>query len=155
MFSDETTISRVGSYGRKYYYKRPQDKVIRPHHIKPTKQGGGGKMMIWGCITYNGLGDLSWLPKKYDSGIYITVLRDYVFNSRDYYKIYPAKFIFQQDNAKIHTSKSTKDYIKRSKIPIMEWLANSPDLNPIESIWGYLKKKLDENPEKPKNLKDL
>jgi hypothetical protein len=48
-------------------------------------------------------------------------------------------FIFQQHNAKIHTAKIAKDYIKKSKIPLMDWPANSPDLNPMETIEAYLK----------------
>jgi transposase len=155
MFSDETIISRIGSYGKKYYYKRPGDKTRRPHHIKKTMQGGGGKMMIWGCITYFGLGDACWIPYRLDSVSYVEVLKDYVFTSRDYYGINNSKFLFQQDNATCHTSKTTMDYIKKSKIPLIVWPANSPDLNLIENVWSHLKMKLDQYPEEPRNIDEL
>lgn len=155
MFSDETIISRIGSYGRKYYFKKKGDTSVRPHHIKKTKQGGGGKMMVWGCITYFGRGDACWIPGKMNSVSYVEVLKDYVFASCDYYGIDRAKFIFQQDNAKIHTSKLTFDYIKKSNIPVMVWPPNSPDLNPMETVWSYLKLKLDRYSTEPRNIDDL
>ena len=34
MFSDETLFYRIGSSGRGFYYKRPEDKSIKEHHIK-------------------------------------------------------------------------------------------------------------------------
>lgn len=51
------------------------------------------------------------------------------------------------DNASSHTSKTVKNYLKNQsqENPIV-WLSNippySPELNPIEQVWGYLKKKL-------------
>lgn len=155
MFSDETIISRIGSYGRKFYYKRPGDKNLRPHHVKKTKQGGGGKMMIWGCITCYGPGDACWFQDKVDAVTYVDVLKDYVFGSRDYHSMDPTNFVFQQDNARIHTAKITMDYIKKSNIPVMIWPVNSPDLNPIETVWAYLKKQLDLYRNKPKNMNEL
>ncbi|GBC48705.2 transposable element tc3 transposase, putative [Rhizophagus irregularis DAOM 181602=DAOM 197198] len=47
--------------------------------------------------------------------------------------------IFQQDNAPIHTTKITKDWLKKNKIVVIDWPANFPDLNPIENIWKQLK----------------
>jgi transposase len=155
MFSDETVISRIGSFGRKFYYKRQCNKKIMPHHIKKTKQGGGGKIMIWGCITYFGVGDACWLQGGVDAEAYVNVLKDYVLSSRDWYEMDQDKFVFQQDNAAVHTAGIVKNYVKRSNIKTMIWPANSPDLNPIENVWAFMKRKLDQYPEPPKSLEEL
>ena len=52
------------------------------------------------------------------------------------------KFIFQQDNAPAHTSKLLKLFFKENNIELLPWPANSPDLNPIENIWGYISSEL-------------
>lgn len=57
MFSDETSISRVGSFGRQFYYSNQEHRRFKVHRIKKTKQSGGGKIMVWGCMTYHGVGD--------------------------------------------------------------------------------------------------
>ena len=44
---------------------------------------------------------------------------------------------FMQNGASIHRAKNTKEWLKERNIPILEWHANSPDLNPIE-IYGVL-----------------
>ncbi|KAF9972051.1 hypothetical protein BGZ75_001612, partial [Mortierella antarctica] len=37
-FSDESTISRVGSFGKKFYYSTKEHKSLKPHQVKETKQ---------------------------------------------------------------------------------------------------------------------
>ena len=51
-------------------------------------------------------------------------------------------FIFQQDNARAHTTKHTKEFFAKNNINVMEWPALSPDLSWIESIWAYVAMRL-------------
>ncbi len=45
-----------------------------------------------------------------------------------------ADFIFQQDLAPAHTAKSTKSWLNDHGVGVLDWPANSPDLNHIENI---------------------
>ncbi len=48
-----------------------------------------------------------------------------------------ADFIFQQDLAPAHTAKSTKSWLNDHGVGVLDWPANSPDLNPRESMEYY------------------
>ena len=48
------------------------------------------------------------------------------------------EWIFQQDNAAIHNASITKKYLLEQKIRLFDQPACSPDLNPIENLWGLI-----------------
>ncbi len=45
-----------------------------------------------------------------------------------------ADFIFQQDLAPAHTAKGTKSGFNDHGVTVLDWPANSPDLNPIDNL---------------------
>jgi transposase len=47
--------------------------------------------------------------------------------------------IFQQDNARPHTTQKIRDWFTEKKINCLEWPPQSPDLSPIENIWSFIK----------------
>ncbi len=64
-----------------------------------------------------------------------------------------ADFIFQQDLAPAHTAKSTKSCLNDHGVGVLDWLANSTNLNPVENLWGIVKKKM--RTKRPKNVDEL
>ncbi|WKX89629.1 hypothetical protein Q1695_008909 [Nippostrongylus brasiliensis] len=43
--------------------------------------------------------------------------------------------VLQQDNAAVHVSRSTTDWLQRNRIQTMDWPVCSPDCNHMESMW--------------------
>lgn len=155
VFSDEKVFSRIKSSGRRFYYRRPEHKRLLPNRTRKIKQGGGGRLMVWGCITYKGVGDSCSLPEGLDSGTYATILEDYISATLKCYRMVQAQSIFQHDNSSIHTARIVKDFLRKSAFKVLEWPPNSPDLNPIENLWADISRKLEEYPDSPKNLDEL
>ena len=52
--------------------------------------------------------------------------------------------IFIHDGAPCHRSRVVSEYLWKSKVEILDWPGNSPDLNPIKNLWSYMKNRVAE-----------
>ena len=154
VYSDETKINRLGSDGREWVWKKP-GKTIEPRHVQGTVKFGGGSIMLWGCMTYDGIGYACRIIDRMNADLYVSILGDELMETIEYYDLDPTKLIFQQDNDSKHSSKKAKKWFEDNKIRILTWPAQSPDLNPIEHLWRHLKFKLNAYEEPPKGVEEL
>ncbi len=81
--------------------------------------------------------------------VYQEILEHFMLPSSDQL-FKDADFIFQQDLAPAHTANS---WLNDHGVGVLDWPANSPDLNPIEHLYGIVKRKM--RNKRPKNADEL
>ncbi|KIJ12186.1 hypothetical protein PAXINDRAFT_44100, partial [Paxillus involutus ATCC 200175] len=59
------------------------------------------------------------------------------------------------DNDPKHTCKKVREWLEEQDFGTMVCSAQSPDLNPIEHTWGYLKRRLAEHKHPPNGMEQL
>ena len=46
------------------------------------------------------------------------------------------RFNFVQDKSTSHTAKKVQEWMDLNEVNVMDWPANSPDINVIKSVWA-------------------
>lgn len=83
------------------------------------------------------MGPIVKINEKVDRYKYLDILKNqtepYAFENM------PVSFTFMHDNDPKPTSKLEKEWFSKEIIPVLDWLAKIPDLNPIENLWNDVK----------------
>ncbi|CAI2193780.1 16812_t:CDS:1 [Funneliformis geosporum] len=98
--------------------------------IQPTLKFGSRSVIFWGCFSWYGVGPLVVVEQTLNSEEYVNVLSN---NFISWARNYP-NLIFQQDGASFHTSSYTTWWMESHGILVLNWVMQSPDLNPIEYL---------------------
>ncbi|KAG2211510.1 hypothetical protein INT46_008639 [Mucor plumbeus] len=158
VFSDGTRVNMWGSDSVSFYWP-DKPGTMQPHQTTPKVQNNGGGVMFWGCITADGPGyGTVILEGTINSEEYVKILDSSLLETLDYYGKAASDIRFQQDKASPHKSDVTRDWFDQNDFSadeILDWPAQSPDLNPIEHVWYQLKRRLDNYMTKPTTKEEL
>ena len=105
-------------------------------------------------MSLNGLG-VCWNSGGHLNSIkYIEILDNIMLPS--VIEVFPENnFIFQQDNCSIHTAHRVRQWFLNKNIELIPWPSKSPDLNPIENVWGLMVKHIRKLNNHPNNAQEL
>ena len=157
LWSDESPFGLRFKGARRIYCRA--DERYLPKNLQATVKHQQ-KFNLWGCFSASGVGSLHRIHGSGKNGAmckedYLKILEEEAVQSGQ--ELLGEGFIFQQDNDPKHTSLAVKDRLAQhgaeGTLINLPWPAQSPDLNPIEHVWGHLDRRTKDR--KCRNLEEL
>ena len=145
IWTDESSVE-ITQHSLKCYRRKGQPKTMKPRPKHPLKVHVWGGISSYGAtpiIIFTGILVATKLTKIFETGLIPFVQ-----------KVFPAHHRLMQDNDPKHSSKLATAYLQDNGVMWWKTPPESPDLNPIENVWGSMKRYLRDK-HKPTNLETL
>ena len=119
----------------------------------PRVQAGVGGVNIWGAFHHGGKGDLHIADGNLDQYQYLQILEEQLLPFARLTFVH--KFVYPDDHARHYRARTLVNFVETEVIEHMEWLAVSPDMNPIENMWSEVTRTMAASANQSTNLAQL
>lgn len=157
IWSDEVYVCLGERKGRVWVTRAPGEEYDNDCVVSTWTQSPI-RIMVWACIMRGEKGPMVVLDYPGGKGGGMTAARyqEQVLEAC----LLPTverrpHMLFQQDNAAPHKAKSSMQWLDDHHVNLLHHPAQSPDVNPIEPVWGVLKHALHSLPTQPTTRKGL
>lgn len=137
VFSDE---SRFSTKADNHFVWKTKGQY-RKSNLAPTTKFPKISIMVWGAIGLNFKSQLVILEGSVNAQKYIDALSNGFFTHANAI-LRPRQWTLVQDGATCHTTDAAICELTKNCVLCPFWPANSPDLNPIEMVWGIMKSQM-------------
>ena len=125
--------------------------------VSTLQAGGvGGAVIVRGVFSWETLGPLIKVVQCLNVTGYLNIIANQVHLFMA--AVYPSAHEFlQQDNARCHKARIVQEWYHEhdSEFSSLQWLAQSPDLNPNEHLWDEVERAIQSRDPLPANLTQL
>src|SRR6202045_4987709 len=73
VYSDETKINRLGPDGKKWVWKKKGEHRVGDRMMEGAMKFGGGSVMVWGCMMWEGVGYAFKIDGRMDKHLYTSM----------------------------------------------------------------------------------
>ncbi len=111
LWSDETKINVFVTDGFKTVWRRKGEEY-KEKCMVPTVKHGGGSVLMWGCMSAAGVGELHFIDGIMNSQMYCSILKEKMLPSL---RALGRRALFQHDNDSKRVSKATVGFLKKNR----------------------------------------
>lgn len=154
IFSDESRFALFSDSGRVWVWRLPSQEFDLKR-LQPTVKYGGFSVMVWGAIWSEGRSVLVECEGNINSSKYVSILQEGLIPIFASGQMNKDSTLFMEDGAPCHTARATQLWLGENGITKLPWPSQSPDMNPIEHLWGLLDRSLRKKKTKASNKLEL
>lgn len=152
IFTDEKTF-RSSQHGRLTLWRYDNTRYTEDH-VVPNQLSGRISANMWAWMGIGGVGELVHISSRQNAMKYVDLLEESMLPTVR--TVYPREdvpvFSYVHDNCRVHTARVVSNWfdLHNDEVTLIPWPSRSPDLNPIENLWGLMGQMWDNRNERTK-----